>query len=142
MGKKNDNFSHFAKHRFLKTNVLLQPPFWPTIGVFQLCFFQPKALVLNKKHNLKSGKSKDKKRDWKGKQDRKKDKIDEKSCNLMFWCCSFHETKAKKKERERKREKQGTKRKQNKKDKKEKKKEKNKRETEKEELEKGEAKKG
>ena len=24
---KNDNFSHFAKHRFIKKPVMLQPPF-------------------------------------------------------------------------------------------------------------------
>ena len=35
--KINDNFSHFAKHRFIKKkNFLLQPPFSPKIGVFQL----------------------------------------------------------------------------------------------------------
>ena len=65
--KKNDNFSHFAKHRFIKNTVLLQPPFWPKIGVFQLWFFQPKTLMLNKKHNLKSGKRKDKKKGLKRK---------------------------------------------------------------------------
>ena len=39
---KNDNFSHFAKHRFIKNPVMLQPPFWPKIGVFQLGFFETK----------------------------------------------------------------------------------------------------
>ena len=29
---------------------------------------------------------------------------DKKTCNLIFWCCSFHERKAKKKEKERKKE--------------------------------------
>ena len=33
-------------------------------------------------------------------------------CNWIFWCCSCHETKAKKKEKWKKRQKQGTKRKQ------------------------------
>ena len=32
-GAKNDNFSHFSKHRLLKKTVLLQLPFWPKIGV-------------------------------------------------------------------------------------------------------------
>ena len=57
---KNDNFSHFAKHRFIKNTVMLQPPFWPKIGVFELGFLKPK--VLNNKHNSKSGKKKDKKK--------------------------------------------------------------------------------
>ena len=36
----------------------------------------------------------------------------EKNCNWIFWCFSFHETKAIKKDKERKRQKQETKRKQ------------------------------
>ena len=39
---KNDNFSHFAKHRLIKKTVMLQPPFWPKIGVFELGFFETK----------------------------------------------------------------------------------------------------
>ena len=39
---QNDNFSHFAKHRFIKKTVMLQPPFWPKIGVFELGFFETK----------------------------------------------------------------------------------------------------
>ena len=42
-----------------------------------------------------------------------RERIDEnKLCNLIFACCSFHETKAKKKETKSKGQKQGTKRKQ------------------------------
>ena len=41
--QKNDNFSHFAKHRLIKKKpVMLQPPFWPKIGVFELGFFETK----------------------------------------------------------------------------------------------------
>ena len=40
--KKNDNFSHFAKHRFIKKNPLCcNPPFWKKC-VFQLGFFETK----------------------------------------------------------------------------------------------------
>ena len=77
MGQKNDNFSHFAKHRFIKNTVLLQPPFWPKIGVFQLGFFETKNNDVEQKHNLKSAKNKDKtKRDFKEKrrQETKKEK--------------------------------------------------------------------
>ena len=57
MGKKNDNFSHFAKHRFKKNKktVLLQPPFdqnW----CFSTLFFEAKNIDVEQKHNLKSGK--------------------------------------------------------------------------------------
>ena len=99
-------------------------PLWPKIGVFNLCFFETKNIDVEQTHKGKSGKkNKDKKKGIsKRKQDNnKKDTglMKKKLCNLIFWCCSFHETKAKKTEKERKREKHGTKRKQKKKDKKE-----------------------
>ena len=101
MGKKNDDFSHFAKHRLIKKNGLLQLPFWPKIGVFQFWFFQPKTLMLNKKHNLKSGKAKIRKRDWKEKQDRKppKKKIDEKKLqfNVLMLFLSWNKSKEERK---------------------------------------------
>ena len=59
--------------------------------------------MLNKKHNSKSGKTKIRKRDFKEKtrqETKKRENIDEKrNCNLIFSCCSIHETKAKKKEK-------------------------------------------
>ena len=59
--------------------------------------------MLNKKHNLKSGNSKDKKKEHETNKktgNQKKENIDEnKTCNLIFLCCSFHETQAKKKEK-------------------------------------------
>ena len=88
--------------------------------------------MLNKKHNLKSGNSEDKKKELETKKDRKpkrRENIDEdKARNLIFWCCSFHEREAKKKEKKRKRQKQGAKRKQKGKTRKKKQKEKKKRE--------------
>ena len=93
------------------------PPFDQKL-VFSTLIFQPKTLMFNKKHNSKAGKAKIRKGIGKKKQDRKSKKRKDwwqKRCNLMLWCCSFHETKAKKKEKERKREKQETKRKQNRK---------------------------
>ena len=102
--------------------------------------------MLNKKHNLKSGNSKDKKKELETKKDRKptkRENIDEdKTCNLIFWCCSFHEREAKKKEKERKRQKQGAKRKQKGKTRRKKERKEDKRETEKEKQKKREAKKG
>ena len=42
---KNDNFSHFAKQRFIKKKPFCcNPPFWPKIGVFQLGFFETKNI--------------------------------------------------------------------------------------------------
>ena len=35
---------------------MLQPPFWPKIGVFEFGFLKPKTMMLNNKHNSKSGK--------------------------------------------------------------------------------------
>ena len=48
MAQKNDNFSQFARHRIIK-NVLLQPPVWPKIGVFQLGFFETKNIDVEQK---------------------------------------------------------------------------------------------
>ena len=82
MGKKNDNFSHFAKHRFIKKKPFCcNPPFDQKLVFFNFDFLKPKTLMLNKKHNLKSGKAKIRKRDWKEKtrqETKKKEKIDEK----------------------------------------------------------------
>ena len=108
MAHKNDNFSQFAKHRLIKNTVN-----W----CFSTWVFWNQNNDVEQKHNFKSAKkSKDKKKGFpKRKEDRKpkKRKIDEgKLCNWIFWCCSYHETKAKKKEKERKRQKQGSKRKQ------------------------------
>ena len=108
------------KHRLIKENVLLQPPSWPpNIGVFSTCAFSnQKHWCWTKKCKLKSGTAKIRKRDFKEKtrQDpppppkKEKGLIDKNFCNWIFWCCSFHETKAKKTEKQRKRQKQGTKR--------------------------------
>ena len=66
---QNDNFLHFAKHRFIKKPVLLQLPFWPKIGVFQLGFFETKNKDVEQKHTFKSAKkTKRRKRDFKEKR--------------------------------------------------------------------------
>ena len=102
--------------------------------------------MLNKKQNLKSGKSKDKEKELVRKKKRgnqqKWERIDEeKLSNWIFWCCSFHETKAKKKEKEK--ETKTRNKKETKKERQEgRNKEKKNRETEKEKVKKGEAKKG
>ena len=107
-GPKKITF-HILQNRFL-------PHFWPKIGVFQLGFFETQNSHVEQKHRLKSGKGKDKKKGFERKNktgNQKKRKYCWRNiCNLMFWCCSFHETKAKKNENERKRQKHGTKRKQ------------------------------
>ena len=61
MGKTNDNFSHFAKHRFIK-NPFCCNPLLTKNWCFSTLFLKPKTLMLNKRHNLKSGKGKDKKK--------------------------------------------------------------------------------
>ena len=100
---KNDNFSHFAKQRLLKT-VLLQPPFWPKIGVLQLVLFETKNIDVEKKHDWKSAKTKIRKRVSNRKQDRKSKKrhrIDETNFAIEYFdVVTFHETKANKTEEE------------------------------------------
>ena len=49
-----------------KKNVLLQPPFCPKIGILKLFVLKPRTFMLNKRHNLKSGKTKIGKRELKG----------------------------------------------------------------------------
>ena len=141
MAQKNDNFWHFAKDRPMKKKTFFcNPPFHQKLVFFKLAFLKPKTIMLNRKHNVKSGNSKDKKRDLKEKtrQETKKEKsLMKKMCTWIVWCCSCHETKAKKKEKMKKRQKQGTKRKQKrkarrKKERKERKEEKRERERERE----------
>ena len=55
MPQKNDNFSHFAKHRLVKKTLCCNPPLDPTSVVFDPPFFK-KTLMLNKRPNLKSRK--------------------------------------------------------------------------------------
>ena len=106
--QKNDNFSHFAKHRFMiKKPFCCNPPFdqnW----CYSTCVFETKNNDVEQKHNLKSAKNKDKKNGFQREKktgNQKRENIDEgKLCSWIFWCCSFHETKAKKKEKERKRQ--------------------------------------
>ena len=146
MGKKSDNFSHSPKHRLIQKKVLLQLPFWPKIGVFQL-FLKPKTLMLNKKHSLKSGKkTKIRKGDWKEKarqETKRKRKYFRKKYKLQLklFMLFFSWNKSKEERYMKKRQKQETKRKQ--KERHEgRKKDKRKRETAKEKQKKGEAKKG
>ena len=59
--KKNDNFSHSAKHRFIKkTRYVATPLFLKKMCFSTWVFLKPKTMMLNKKHNSKSGKNKDK----------------------------------------------------------------------------------
>ena len=78
MAKKNDNFWHLPKHRFIKKPVLLQPPFWPKMSVFYVVCFETENLEVEQKHNLKWGNSKDKKKELERKkktENQKKEKI-------------------------------------------------------------------
>ena len=60
---KNDNFSHFAKHRLIKKKTLCcNPPFDPKLVFLNLGFLKPKTMMLNNKQNSKSGRKKDKKK--------------------------------------------------------------------------------
>ena len=47
-GKKNDNFSHFAKHRLLKKPFCCNTPFHQKIVFFKLFVLKPKTFMLNK----------------------------------------------------------------------------------------------
>ena len=54
--KKNDNFSHFSKHRLLKNPFCCNSPFDQKLVFLNLCFLKPKTLMLNRKHNWIPGK--------------------------------------------------------------------------------------
>ena len=115
--QKNDNFSDFAKQRVIKKNRFVATPLLTKNWCFQLVFFETKNKDVEQKHNFKSAKkTKRRKRGFKEKrrQETKKEKrlMKKNFVHQSFWCCSFHETKAEKKEKERKRQKQGSKRKQ------------------------------
>ena len=88
MGKENDKFSHFAKHRLMKKQKTFCciPPFTKMFFLFNFVFFETKTLMLNQRHNLKSGKSKNEKGIGKKKQDwktQKRENISEKN-KLQF----------------------------------------------------------
>ena len=77
---KNDNFWHFAKHRMIKKKPFCcNPPFDQKMSFFFFKFFvwKPKTFMLNRKHNLKSEKSKDKKKELERKKGRKLKKIND-----------------------------------------------------------------
>ena len=121
---KNDNFSHFAKHRFIKKKTLCcNPPLDQKLVFFNVGFSKPKTMMLNKKHNSKSGQNKDNKRDFKEKtrqETKKREHIDEQKklqfniFMLFYWWNKSKEERTMKKET-----KQETKRKPKNKDKKE-----------------------
>ena len=74
-GKKKRFLLTFCKTQVDKKPFCCNPPFHQKIVLFKLFVLEPKIFMLNKKHNLKSGKkNKDKKRIGKKKQDRKPNK--------------------------------------------------------------------
>ena len=122
---KNDNFSHFAKHRFIKKPRYVATPlltknwcFWTWV------FWNQKQWCWTTNITQNQEKRKIRKRDFKEKtrqETKKREHIHwkQRNCNFIFSCCSIHETKAKKKEQWKKSQKQETKRRPKKKDKKE-----------------------
>ena len=70
--KKNDNFSHFAKQRLI--SFVATPLLTKNFCFFKLSVLNAKTLMLNKKHNLKWGNSKDKIKELERKKDRKPNK--------------------------------------------------------------------
>ena len=145
MTPKTIPFSHFAKRKLIKKHVLLQPPSWPNIGVFQLVFFKPKTLMLNKKHNLKQEKAKIRKRDVKEKT--RQETPQKKGLMKINFVIEYFDVvpfmNKSKQRRQKKRRDKNKEPKENTKERQEgRKKEKNKRETAKEKMKKGEAQKG
>ena len=105
--KKNDNCSHLAKHKLIKETFCCNPLLTKNV-CFSLSFLKAKTLMLDKKHKLRSGNKEQgwEKGIWKIKQDRKPKKRTDwwkKPCNRICWCCSFHETKATRKQKKTKR---------------------------------------
>ena len=125
MGKTNDNFSHFAKHRFIKKPFCCNPPFDQKLVFFNFDFLKPKTLMLEKK-NLKSGKNKDQKTGFKRKNktgNPKKRKYLRKTIAIQFCDVVLFMKQKQRRKKRKKKEKQETKRKQKRKTRREKKKE-------------------
>ena len=149
--KKNDNFSHLAKHSFIKKKLCCNPPLDQEVVCSNLCFLKPRTLMLNKKHNLKSGKSKDKKkgfqRENKTENQKRRERVDENKCALEYFDVVPFMKQRPKRQKKKKTKKETKTRNQKKAKKKDKKKERRKRkrererETEQEQLKRGEAKK-
>ena len=81
--KKNDNFSHFAKKRRVHKNprYVATPLFQKLVLFFTYLFLKAKTLMLNKKAQIESGKTKTRKRDLKEKtrpETKQRERIDEK----------------------------------------------------------------
>ena len=145
--KKTITFHILQNTGSLKKTVLLQLVFFCFFVLFNLFFLKLKTLMLNKKHNLKSGKSKDKKGIWnrKARQETKRKRTyfrKKRNCNWKCSCCGFSWNKSKEERKMKKRQKQETKRKQRRKTRRKKERQEKERETEKEKQKKGEAKKG
>ena len=51
--KKNDNFSHFPKHRLIKKPFCCNSPFDQKLVFFNFVFLKPKTLMLNKKLKIR-----------------------------------------------------------------------------------------
>ena len=60
--QKNDNFLHFAKHKLIKKKRFVATPLFTKNCCFSTWFFETKNIDVERKHNLKSGNSKDKKK--------------------------------------------------------------------------------
>ena len=66
--KKNDNFSHFPKHRFIKKKPFCcNSPSDQKLVFLNFAFLKPKTLMLNKNITKNEEKAKIRKRDWKEK---------------------------------------------------------------------------
>ena len=96
-GQKNDNFSHFAKHRLMKKNRFVATPLFTKKLCFLSCWFwNQKHSCWTRKHNLKSGKkSKDKEKGFERKNktgNHKKEKrlMKKINCNLAQIITSQH----------------------------------------------------
>ena len=145
--QKNDNFSHFAKHRLIKKPRYVATPlltknwcFWTWV------FWNQKQWCWTTNITQNQEKRKIRKRDFKEKtrqETKKREHIHwkQRNCNFIFSCCSIHETKAKKKEQWKKRQKQENKKKGKEERQEGRKKDKRKRETEKEKQKRGRPKK-
>ena len=87
--------SHFAKHRLIKKNVLLQPPFHKNISFFKFVL-KPKTFMLKKKQDKEKGFERKNKTG-----NHKTEKIlMKKNCNFKCSCCSFQKQKQRRKTKE------------------------------------------
>ena len=113
--KKNDNFWHFAKHRFIKKTFVATPLLTKQLCFLKLFVLKPKTIMLNKNITQNQGDNKDKKKGFERKSktgNQKKRKDWRKQIAIEYFDVVLFVKQKQRRNNRKKRQKQGSKRKQ------------------------------